>query len=99
MSTNRPRHHWGKGYVLGDGQVFNGKAETVSTNSEPKSIREFHGDNVWRDEEGTIWMRLDESIAMQKFAWDQGYGDDLDCREPRVNPYSNALISAPTTEE
>lgn len=26
-----------------------------------KTIREFHGDDVWRDDEGVIWMRLSEA--------------------------------------
>jgi hypothetical protein len=32
-----------------------------------KVIREFHGDNVWRDSEGVIWMRLDEHTLFKAF--------------------------------
>lgn len=37
-----------------------------------RTITEFNGVGVWRDENGVIWMRLRESIEMQADAWLQG---------------------------
>lgn len=36
--------------------------------AETKTIRQFHGDDVWRDDEGLIWVRLSESIEAVEFA-------------------------------
>lgn len=33
-----------------------------------KTINEFHGDDVWRDEEGVIWVRLSELKRAVDFA-------------------------------
>lgn len=32
-----------------------------------KTIRDFHGDDVWRDDEGTIWVRQEQLIDAVKF--------------------------------
>lgn len=55
-------------------------------------INEFHGDNVWRDPNGVIWVRLSESVKMQEFAWNLGFDeavDDIGAGElSDLNPYS-----------
>jgi len=50
-------------------------------------IRDFNGDNVWRDDEGAIWLRLTDSIRMQERAWDDAY-----LGITRTNPYRQTSI-------
>jgi len=38
--------------------------------AETRTIRQFRGDDVWRDDEGTIWMRLPEAVESIKLARD-----------------------------
>lgn len=61
--------------------------DPVEVTPEPsdKVIREFHGNNVWRDSEGVIWMRLDEAIEMR----------NLDTAAPEPEP-SLSVIEAVT---
>lgn len=40
-----------------------------------RSIRDFHGDDVWRDDEGTIWVRQSQLVELAQFHLDRAAAD------------------------
>lgn len=62
-------------------------------------LNDFHGDGVFRDQQGTMWVRQSEMIAGMTRAWDEGWADRHGLPENRVlltrdgrarNPYRAA---------
>lgn len=52
------------------GAIARGEVASVTFEHDSKLIQEFNGDNMWRDQTGVTWVRLEESIRMQASAWD-----------------------------
>ncbi len=46
-------------------------------------LNDFHGDGVFRDQQGTIWVRQAEMVDGMARAWDEGYEAAAEFHEGR----------------